>query len=310
MSATSSDPDTQLFGWELLCNSVRSDLTTNADILLCFTHLVLVRQGFKCIGLGDSIVLQGDEPKTESLPAGWKDTQSLRYVFRGKLYNLKATRVDDGIMLNLVRPDERNVSMVHLEDKFVVNKNISIVEDMVPEYKSLVKMINDELIEKVTLSQNTREQPSQTDPLSSSSHPIHTGHYPMLHDRSPTFPMNPVGPALVDPFNGVRDIGRDDLHPSFGGGLLGGPGRLGGGVPDLGIGGGGGMLFVPPRGGGVGGPLGPGNFGGVPGGSVPPGARFDPFRAPDPDRFPRPPRRPNAPDNDEFNPPGWDDMYM
>lgn len=51
---------------------------------------------------------------------------------------------------------------------------------------------------------------------------------------------------------------------------------------------------------------GPGNLGIAPG-SLPPGARFDPFRPPDLLPGPRGPRRP---DNDEFPPPGYDDMYM
>lgn len=70
--------------------------------------------------------------------------------------------------------------------------------------------------------------------------------------------------------------------------------------------GGGGMLFVGPGGG----PRPTPGFGpnmGIPGGSLPEGARFDPFRPPDVDRFHPRPRRP---DNDEFPPPGFDDMYM
>lgn len=63
------------------------------------------------------------------------------------------------------------------------------------------------------------------------------------------------------------------------------------------------MLFVPPRNPSA--DFNP-NLGIAPG-SLPPGARFDPFRPPDVDRFPRPP---NRPDNDEFPPPGYDDMYM
>lgn len=41
-----------LFGWDLLYGSVQKDIKNNQDILVCLTHLVLVSNGFKCIGLG------------------------------------------------------------------------------------------------------------------------------------------------------------------------------------------------------------------------------------------------------------------
>lgn len=50
----------------------------------------------------------------------------------------------------------------------------------------------------------------------------------------------------------------------------------------------------------------PGNLG-VPPDSLPPGARFDPFRPPE--GLPRP-SGPRRPDSDEFPPPGYDDMFM
>lgn len=283
-----------LFGWDLLLKSVEKDIKNNQDILVCFTHLVLVNNGFKCVGIGDSKNLDGTETKSESLPNGWQDDYALRYVYQGRLYNLKGTSLEDGIMINMIRIDERKVTVVQLNTRAVTSKKGSL-EDMIPESKTLADMIKKQLIDEVTVSSKMKDESSQTQGTSTSN---------VMPSRDPTTAADPF---RDDDFHSLREprvpfvnpgLGRADLDP------------LAGMVPPLPRGifmppgaGGGGMLFVPPQG-----PrINPGANIGVPQGSIPPGARFDPFRPPDAD-LPRRPRR--NPDNDDFPPPGFDDMYM
>lgn len=117
-----------LFGWDLLYESVRKDIKNNQDVLVCFTHLVLISNGFKCIGLGDSKVLDGTENKTEILPAGWNDNYTIRYVYQGRLYNLRGTSMEDAIMINLIRVQERTVSMVQLDVRAVAQRTGSLAQ--------------------------------------------------------------------------------------------------------------------------------------------------------------------------------------
>ncbi|KRT81586.1 hypothetical protein AMK59_6346 [Oryctes borbonicus] len=280
-----SDQPSNLFGWDLLYNSVESDIRNNQDVLVCLVHLVLISNGFKCIGIGDSKILDGTENKSESLPKGWNDGYALRYIYQGRLYNLKGTALDDGIIINLVRVDERTVSMIQLNTRSVAQRTGTLIQ-MIPECTSLVEVVKKQLIDKVATSTKTKDsgnqtQPETTKPMSS------IGINPLQETpRTPTYPYMPN----VSPLN----VGSADLHPL-------GINPLG--VPRIPVfPGGGGMLFVPP---GIRGP--PDINMGIPGGSLPPGARFDPFRPPDVDRFPR---RPNDPDNDEMPPPGFDDMFM
>lgn len=114
---------TALFGWDLLYKSVEEDVKNNQDILVCLAHLVLVTNGFKCIGLGESKTLDGSESKSESLPKNWNEDYAIRYVYQGKLYNFKATPMDDGVMINLVRVDERSVSLVQLNTRSVAKNS-------------------------------------------------------------------------------------------------------------------------------------------------------------------------------------------
>lgn len=279
-----------LFGWDLLYRSVEKDIKNNQDVLVCFVHLVLVSNGFKCIGLGDSKNIDGTETKSESLPEGWNENYAIRYLHQGRLYNLRATNMDDAVMINLIRVDERTVSMVQLNTRLVAQRSGSL-EQMIPEYETVVQTIRKQLIDKVVVSSKSKESSSQTTPEqqpTSSRENNPPQNVPNLYDPRSLVETN-------RPFNPLN-VGRDDLDPfaSFD------PLRPGPGLPSVG---GGGMLFEPPR-------AGPrfdpdGNLG-IPRGSLPPGARFDPFRPQGPGNQPR---RPNNP-GDEFPPPGFDDMYM
>lgn len=276
-----------LFGWELLYASVEKDIKNNQDILVCFVHLALVSNGFKCIGLGESKNVDGTETKTEALPKGWNDNYAIRYMYQGRLYNLRATSMDDAIMVNLIRVDERTVSMIQLNTRAVAQRTGSL-DQMIPDNQSILENIRKQLIDKVVISSKSKETSSQTSPEQSSTA---TPRQPLSDpDSDLRIPprINPVGPGY-DPFR----VGQDDLNP------FGNPFRP---AHPFAPPGGGGMLFQPPRAP----PYDPDGNLGVPRGSIPPGARFDPFRP----GGGRVPQRPSNPDSDEFPPPGFDDMYM
>lgn len=283
-----SEQSSNLFGWDLLYSSVEDDIHNNQDVLICLVHLVLISNGFKCIGIGDSKLLDGTESKSESLPRGWNDGYAIRYINQGRLYNLKGTVLDDGIIINLIRVDERTVSMIQLNTRSVVQRTGSLMQ-MIPECMSIIDVVKKQLIDKIITSTKTKDSANQTQsdnlkPISSIGVNPSRLQEPQRNTGYPYMPnIHPL------------DVGGADLNP-FGMNPLGVPRN-----PHLP--GGGGMLFVPP---GRGGP--PDINMGIPGGSIPPGARFDPFRPPDVDRFPRRPN--NMPDNDEMPPPGFDDMFM
>ncbi|KAJ8927191.1 hypothetical protein NQ314_020467 [Rhamnusium bicolor] len=273
-----------LFGWDLLYSSVEKDIKNNQDILVCLAHLVLVSNGFKCIGLGESKNIDGSETKSEALPKGWNEDYAIRYVYQGRLYNFQATNLDDGVMINLIRVDERTVALLQLNTRSVVQKT-GTLEEMIPDNKTIVDLIRKQLIDRVVLSKKSKEMSSQTETTEEPN-----------RSRLVDIGMPGVAPLRnrsFDPLVGPSNYGRSDLDP-FGVDPLRVPNRI---MPP-----GGGMIYQPSP------PAHPGNLG-IPPGALPPGARFDPFRPPDADRF-DPRGRPHRPDNDEFPPPGYDDMFM
>lgn len=46
---------TELFGWDLIYRSVENDIQRREDLLVAFAHWFIVRNGFLCIGNGDSV---------------------------------------------------------------------------------------------------------------------------------------------------------------------------------------------------------------------------------------------------------------
>ncbi|KAK9870281.1 hypothetical protein WA026_006368 [Henosepilachna vigintioctopunctata] len=274
------------FGWDLFFNSIKNDVKSNQDLLVSLVHFTLVSNGFKCIGLGESKVLTGDELKSENLPEGWRDNYTIRYIYQGVLYNLKGTSIDDAIMVNLIRVQERNVSFIQLNTRAVVKRSGSLNE-MIPDYPAMMEVIKKQLIDTVIISNKARDTSTQTaSPQNVVEVPRSTTSNSHLHSNSlyedrDYWDTGPVGRNDLDPF------GIDPLRITR-------PNRNSGG----------GMLFQPPGGFGSGVPF----PSGMPPGAVPPGARFDPFRPPDVDRWNG--RRPRRPDNDELPPPGYDDMFM
>lgn len=195
----------QLFGWDLLYGSVEKDVKCNQDVLVCLTHLVLISNGFKCIGLGDSKNFDGTEPQSEALPKGWHEDYALRYVYQGKLYNLKGTKMDDGVVINLIRVDERNVAMLQLNTRMVVSRT-GLLAAMVPEHAKIVDTIKKQLVDKVVTSTRTADGSSQT---TSNQNQPQRGIGPIAPLCNPIRDTHPVHVGIPDPLG----VGSNDLHP-------------------------------------------------------------------------------------------------
>lgn len=151
---------TGFFGWELLYSSVENDIKSSQDILVCLAHLVLVSNGFKCIGLGTSKIMDGSR-RREGLPKGWNAQYAIKYVYQGHLYIFKATSLDEGVMLNLERANKNMTSLVQLKTNSVVRKTGSLSE-MIPNYKNVIDVVKKQLFEKVVGFRKFREVSSQT----------------------------------------------------------------------------------------------------------------------------------------------------
>nr|CAD7590165.1 unnamed protein product [Timema genevievae] len=271
------------------------------------------------------LTLTGSERESESLPEGWNQNRyklryvhnkqlfilhgitsqgaiifnllprsyhlqpagryKLRYVHNKQLFILHGIISQGAIIFNLLRTSDKAITVVHFQPEEVVTSlEGESIEEIVPKYRAIIDTVRNTLIApQVTLNrqeistQTSRPSPTvDVEPISESRNLI----YPERSLREPERPLR----------HPLR-IGQDDLNPfgRTGGGMIFDPfnSRGRGGIPDPGIG-------IP---------------GGLPRGSIPPGARFDPFgppgSTPNPGRFGRGP-----PDADHLPPPGYDDMFM
>ncbi|KAJ8670809.1 hypothetical protein QAD02_002068 [Eretmocerus hayati] len=271
-----------IFGFELLYKVSGGNINKKEDVLVLLVHWNFIKDGFKCLGIGDSKTVGPNEVGSEALPYGWNESTNytLRYIKGGKLYILMSLRSDADLLFNLLRIEDHKVTNVQFPVE-TVRELQGPIDSLIPNYQAVLDVIQKDLIEPV-YSRSGHEVSTQTS-SSQSDRPNRDDDDP-LRVRSPHTPASSDRPGILHPY--PFGIGQGDLNP------------LGQGQ--------GGMLFDPfsnrsrpyP---GLGVP------GRLPPGAVPPGARFDPFGPPDVNP---PIPRARAPDTDHLPPPGYDDMFM
>eukprot|EP00058_Branchiostoma_floridae_P004554 XP_002590042.1 hypothetical protein BRAFLDRAFT_224758 [Branchiostoma floridae] len=280
-------------GLELLYSSVCEQVQSEHDALVCFLHWEMVQSGFKCVGKGDEVMSWSK--KSEMLPRGWNRTQdvyALRYQPSDteENYLMKAIKMDDSLLVHVMRVKDEKVGSLTLNVKEYINK--SDLQDFDSVYKnveSLEAAFQSGIVEEFK-PQNRSSNAATNSEERKEDKPGRSQRAPRMADDPDHDPLR-IGPPRRprdpgEPSRPYPSVGTGDLDP-FSGGI------------------GGGMLVDPMRSGYPRGPLNPsaGIPGMVPRGSVPPGARFDPIgpvtggamRGPDPDHLP---------------PPGFDDMFM
>ncbi|XP_063700030.1 proteasome inhibitor PI31 subunit [Culicoides brevitarsis] len=264
----------QIFGWELTYKSVESSLESSTDVIITFIHFILLKNKFKCIGIGDDKTLtEADKAaQSELLPDGWNHMggiYKLRYTCNDKLYILQAMLSEDLFIANLLDAETLNLSNVALVVRDTVTEENRTAANAIKSPSEILDRITKELVEPVFKGTQSSTQ-TQTEPRRD----------PLLADPLRVGPSRQPNP-LLDVNPSFPGIGRGDLDP---------------------FGRGGGMLFDPRSDLGPLGPFGPRRPGSNPMPGAPPGSRFDPFGPPRPDRF--------EPNPDHFRPPGYDDMFM
>lgn len=277
-----SEGGNNFFGFDLLFKTVEGLVARKTDVLVVLIHWFLTKNSnFRCIGIGDDRTITGSETGSELLPNGWNDSSdryTIRYVSDNILYILIGTNSANVFLINLLNTRTNKVSNLAVNPDQIVEGLRGNIQAMVPSASNLLYRFRKELLEPV-FTGNSRDGTTQTQIQREISSimsfddmrfpPRSAGH--CLNGNPLQFPRPLIGrePPL-------RDIGRGDLMP----------------------GGGGGMLMDPPR---------PRPFGSRPGPLNPnsPGPRIDPTAPPG--------VRPN-PDDDHFRPPrgnDWEDnMYM
>lgn len=275
----------RMYGWESTFKTIQNNIKKKSDIIIAFIHWNLTRRGFLVIDTVEDNVLRGGEAEkaSEVLPENWNTGVKyvLRYLYHDKLYILHSMETQDCLIVNLMKPESNTVYNLAVNPDTMVQQMEGSIDKMIPDYYQFNHTIKTNLIDPVA-EKATNTKQTQTSNTSSERTPsVDSNIRPTLPSNTPWSP-----PDIID---NPRLIGSADLNPFAGGG---------------------GMLFDPfgPSGGRSLLEPGHGVPGGLPRGSVPPGARFDPFAPPG--FGPMPNRRRPPPDADHFPPPGADNMFM
>ncbi|KAJ9593359.1 hypothetical protein L9F63_015063 [Diploptera punctata] len=279
---------TRMFGFELIYKLIENDIKKKDDVLMALIHWYLINYGFKCVGLGESKTLSDCDVGSELLPKDWsvKDNYALRYVLDNKLYILKGVKTEADCIFNLLRVSDLSVSIIHFNIEETVKSLRGDIDTLIPTHKAVLETVEKNLVIPVVTGKNkeattqtataenrsrfrtSQEEPSRSHFEDDYDNPLRIGQ-----------PRRGIGVGvdpLWDPNTDPLSVGRADLNPfGRGGGMIFNPFGSRGGIRDPGSG-------IP---------------GGLPRGSVPPGARFDPFG-------PIGPRRGPDPNPDHLPPPG------
>ncbi|CAI5778513.1 Proteasome inhibitor PI31 subunit [Podarcis lilfordi] len=277
--------DGAMAGLELLYHSVSPDISSPQDALICYLHWKLITQGFRCLGAGDQP--GANERKSEMLPAGWNadsDLFTLRYRMKDDSRDLllKGIMMDGSIILNAMDPKLQKVTALTLKvSDFVNPEHLADFDKVYQNTEELQAQVTAHIVSPFEAAKErsvAKEEPRRERNPSPPNPPDHDPLWiPPRHphgSRQPNWP-DPMGPFAV---------GGEDLNPfgSRSGGMIMDPLRSGFPNPILDPSSG-----LPNR---------------LPPGSVPPGARFDPFGPPGANR--------SGPNPDHLPPPNYDDMFM
>ncbi|EZA47826.1 hypothetical protein DMN91_011610 [Ooceraea biroi] len=274
---------TDTFGFDLLEKVYHDEICKKEDVIILFFHWYLVKNGCRCIGIGDSKVFDASEKGSELLPSEWNTgpNYALRYLKSKELYALLGVKSNMDLLLNLVNFKDNSISNIMFPIEETVSALHGPLMTTIPSYETILQNVQNDF-SIVLFRKNTKEAETQT---TNERDVTGAATLPNLR-RSPE--RDPERADELDPERDPGRIGARDLDPlAQGGGMIFNPfaerrplGRLPG------------ALGVPGR---------------LPPGAVPPGARFYPFGPPDVDPMRPFPRRPG---NDHLPPPGFDDMFM
>ncbi|XP_050052685.1 proteasome inhibitor PI31 subunit-like isoform X2 [Dermacentor andersoni] len=269
------------FALELLFKSCNESLQSKEDALIVLAHYLLVRNGKRCAGIGETWDGNAQHSTTELLPPGWNENQgsyTIRYISaqNNERYLLKAVRADNSLLICVLNIKEDKTASTSLNVGKYVSEEYKDCSRAFKDLNAVVEKVNREVI---NVLEHSESEISGVRGASSA-----TSHERVL--RMLTGQPSMECPRAQEP----AQLGQRDLDPFFGG-------RSGGG-----------MIMDPRE---LTRPLHPNpgaTIPGLPRATFPPGARFDPFgpsSTNDPAGF-----RFAGPNPDHaMRPPDYDDMF-
>ncbi|XP_075552949.1 proteasome inhibitor PI31 subunit-like isoform X2 [Dermacentor variabilis] len=107
------------FALELLFKSCNESLQSKEDALIVLAHYLLVRNGKRCAGIGETWDGNAQHCTTELLPPGWNENQgsyTIRYISsqNNERYLLKAVRADTSLLICVLNIKEDKTASTSL----------------------------------------------------------------------------------------------------------------------------------------------------------------------------------------------------
>ena len=137
-------------GWQLLQSLLdEPSKSSKSDLLLAYTHLILLHHGFKCLGT------EGNETNPgETLPELWKSSailyEHIESIEKFQLIHSAIGALDSYVLLNFHRLNQTNdINALILNVHFYVDESYDI-----SNHEMLSKLISEQLVTPFHLSLN------------------------------------------------------------------------------------------------------------------------------------------------------------
>ncbi|XP_030378828.1 proteasome inhibitor PI31 subunit-like [Scaptodrosophila lebanonensis] len=208
---TGSSSENFFYGWELLYNSVKSDIGKKADLLILLAHFFLTKHHkFRCVGLGTDKCLLEEDTKGSlvELPDrwNWDDTNyALKYMYYKNRYLLLGHITEDALVINLLDTNNSQLTNICIEPELLVMALDGNIFAAMPKAADIIDRYRKELLRPV-FSGNSHEVACQTVSIPSRT-------VDPLREPEPVRPgqFRPRG-YEPRPF-GFPDIWRNNLEP-------------------------------------------------------------------------------------------------
>ncbi|XP_011205826.2 uncharacterized protein LOC105227955 [Bactrocera dorsalis] len=139
--------------WKEFYLQIYGTIKSKSDLIIAFTHYILMKNGFRCLGLGDDRTYSEDEVGKIYLPEGWSQFSkySIRYIYNRMLYILIGVHLDHRLLINFLNTRTNVVTNITVFPEITVRATYGgSINVLIPFPEKLAQTLYSNLIQNFT----------------------------------------------------------------------------------------------------------------------------------------------------------------
>ncbi|XP_067648101.1 DNA ligase 1-like [Eurosta solidaginis] len=139
--------------WKEFYLQIFGNLKSKSDLVIAFTHYILTKNGFRCLGLGDDKTYAENASGSINLPEGWNNfpKYAIRYIYNRMLHILLAVHLEHRLVINLLNTRTNVVTNITVFPEITVRSTSSgQIDKLIPNPEKLAQSLYSNLIQTFT----------------------------------------------------------------------------------------------------------------------------------------------------------------